>query len=47
MNIYAESKWIAGDIPHGPATGSASEYNEINKPCFEIPCGLAGGGLQF
>jgi hypothetical protein len=40
-------KWIASDIPRGLATGLASEYNKKNIPCIEIPCGLAGGSLQY
>ncbi len=41
------NKWIARDIPSGLATGLASKYKEKNIPCIEIPCGLAGGGLQY
>jgi hypothetical protein len=52
-------KWTVSDIPRGLATGSASEYNQENIPCIEVPCGpesglldagsirLAGGSLQF
>ena len=40
-------KWIASDIPSGLVTRLANEYNKRNIPCIEIPCGLAGGGLQY
>jgi len=41
------NKWIASDISRSLATGLASEYNKKNLPCIEIPCGLAGGSLQY
>jgi len=46
MKKYRTNKWIASDIPRGLATGLASEYN-AKIPCIEIPCGLAGGSLQY
>ena len=33
--------------PRGLVTRSASEHNEENIPCIEIPCGNAGGSLQL
>jgi hypothetical protein len=42
-----KKKWIASDIPRVLAVGSASEYNEKNRPCIEIPYGLARGSLQI
>lgn len=42
-----QNKWIASDIPRGPAAGSAREYKEKNIPCIEMPCGFAGGHLRY
>jgi hypothetical protein len=47
LNGGSPPKWIASDILRGLTTGLASEYNEKNLPCIEIPCGLAGGSLQI
>jgi len=46
LEIKSLFKWITSDIPRCLATGLASEYNEKNIPCIEIPCGLVGGSLQ-
>jgi len=41
------NKWIASDISCGLSKELANDYNKKNIPCIEIPCGFAGGSLQF